>query len=406
MTAFSVLRMALRSIRASRTRSMLTMLGIVIGVSSVILLVAAGHATSAAVESKLEALGTNVLTIYPGGDDSFGGFEGGDEPQLGARDVDAIRAVGAAGGVAAAYPVLSPSSVTLSTGTRSLTAGEFSGAPAGYLRTTNVRFSQGAAYTSADDSARARVIVLGSTAATRLFGPGRAVGRSLTANGVRFRVVGVMRPRGAQLGDNTAAMAPYTATRDNIAGPTAPLASIAVQTTTRTATRTARAPIAAALRASRRLPADKANDFSLFDQAELLGTTDTIAKVLRLVLAGVAATSLFVGGMGVMNIMLVTVVERTREIGIRKAIGARKQHIVAQFLTEAVVLCLSGGVAGIVLGLTAAAIATAATGYAATVGPGAIALALGVSVAVGMFFGYYPANRAASLQPIDALRHD
>jgi len=405
MTASSVVRMALRSILANRTRSILTMLGIVIGVSSVILLVAAGHATSQAVERQLEALGTNVLTVYPGGDESFETPTVGVEPQLLDKDVAAIRSLGRVGGVAGAYPVLNPQ-VRLSTGSRSLTVGEFTGTPSGYLRMTNVTYSEGGGYTDAQDRQRARVMVIGSVAARRLFGAQDAVGRSVVANGVRFRVVGVMRPRGGGLGDNTAALAPYTATRDSLSGPTAPLASVAIEATTRAATTTAIEPITTALRRSRALRTEQASDFSIMDQATLLGTTSTIASVLRLVLGGVAATSLFVGGMGVMNIMLVSVVERTREIGVRKAIGARKRQIVAQFLTEAVVLCMGGGLVGVLLGLTAAVIGTAVTGYAATVGPGAIALSLGVSVAVGVFFGLYPANRAASLQPIDALRHD
>lgn len=400
MSVTTAALMALRSILANRLRSGLTMLGLVIGIGSVILLVAAGHATTVAVERQLEALGTNVISIYPGGD--FDEPVGDSMPILTDRDVTTIESVGRAAGVDHVFPMLQPQ-VRMGTGQRSLQIGDFTGAPPGYLAMRNIRYSAGRGYTEQDERSRARVVVLGAVAAQRLFGRTPPVGRPVAANGVRFRVVGVMRPRGGDRNADNAALAPYTTTRDNLAGPSAPLSGITVQATSRAAVTTAQGPIQSALASARR---SSGNDVSIFDEASLLGTTNTITSVLRIVLAGVAGTSLFVGGMGVMNIMLVTVVERTREIGIRKAIGARHAQIVSQFLIEAVVLCLMGGVAGVVVGLVVAGIGGAVSGYPATVGPGAIVLALGVAVTIGLAFGFYPANRAALLRPIDALRHE
>jgi len=404
IVVIGAMRMALRSIRANRVRSVLTMLGIVVGVGSVILLVAAGHATQQAVEQKLEALGTNRLTLYPGVDYLWQ-LPPGVAGLLTEDDVAAVRAVGAAGGVAEVAPVLAPQ-VRLQTNSRSVTVGQFSGTSPSYLSMGNFRLAGGRAFTADEDRRRARVMVLGSVTASRLFGGGRAVGQPIVANGVRFRVVGVLASRGGDRNADNIAVAPYEATRDSLSGAAAPLSSIAVQATSRAATTTAQEPISTALRRSHRLTDDQSNDFYIEDQASLLDTTDSVTTVLRLVLGGVAGTSLFIGGMGVMNIMLVTVLERTREIGIRKAIGARRRHIIAQFLIEAAVLCLLGGLVGVAVGIGGAAVATAMTDYSAVVGPSAVALALGVAVAVGVFFGYYPASRAAGLRPIEALRRE
>ncbi|MBS1860897.1 MAG: ABC transporter permease [Actinobacteria bacterium] len=403
MSALSALRMAWRSIAANRMRSLLTMLGIVIGVGSVILLVAAGNATTSAVEGKLEGLGTNTLVVYPGGYYYFNTGVPGTEPQLSEGDAEAIATAGRRGGIAGAYPVLSPQ-VVLQNGSRSDTVNEFTGVNPAYLRSAPVALAAGRLLTGLDERDRARVMILGSRVAERLFGKGKGAGQSVVANGVRFSVVGILAPVGAEF-DSTA-FAPFSAVRDNLSGPWAPPSLIYVEITHRSAAGLAKASIEVALRRSHQLRPGQEDDFSIEGPEGLVGTTNSISALLGIVLAGVAATSLFVGGMGVMNIMLVTVIERTREIGIRKAIGARRSQIVSQFLVESVVLCLLGGLGGVVVGGGLALVVGHFTGYAVSIGILPVVVAIGVSAAVGLFFGFYPANRAAAMPPIDALRHE
>ncbi len=407
-------RMALRSLSANKTRSALTMLGIVIGVAAVIAMLSIGRGAQAAITSQIQSIGTNLLFVRPGAVQQGGvRQEAGTAQTLTLEDSEAL--VGLPSLVAVAPEVDSFGQfVYQSQNTRT----RIFGVTPEYTDVRNYTIAQGEGISAAEVSAHSSVVVLGDTTAANLFGDAvLAVGQTVRINGQPFRVTGVLAPKGgsgfgsqddlALVPITTAQLKLFGANRNTRGGQRA-ISSINVQIADQKLQDQAVAEISQVLRDRHRVTFQ--DDFSVASQQDILNTANQITGVLTLFLGGVAAISLLVGGIGIMNIMLVSVTERTREIGLRKAVGARKRDILSQFLTEAAFLSLVGGLIGIALGWGISRlmgrVQFGASAITPVVGLDAVLLATLFSAAVGIFFGWYPAWRAAGLNPIDALRYE
>ncbi len=407
MTQRDVLRMALGGVTSNKLRSLLTMLGVLIGVSAVIILVAVGTGSTRAVEQRIAALGTNTLTVFNTGRFGRGVSSTGTQSQaatLTIADVKKISDPNNAPDVASVSPVLSTSiTATYQSATYSTTV---TGSTPSYLSASDYTVASGRAISSADVSRHAQVIDIGSSVASNLFATGsNPIGKQITLGSSNFLVVGVLASKGSTAGQNqdAVAIAPYTAVQDQLTGESQSFTELLVQGKSSSTLTLAQNEVENILAAQN--DTTVANlPFQVLNQASLLSTATSTTSTLTVLLGAVAAISLLVGGIGVMNIMLVSVTERTREIGIRKAIGAPKLAILSQFLIEAVLISLLGGAVGVGIGLIGARFKI--DGVQPVVAPASIALAFGVAIAVGVFFGFYPANRAASLRPIDALRYE
>ncbi|MEI8408760.1 MULTISPECIES: ABC transporter permease [unclassified Kribbella] len=400
---------ALRGLSANKLRSLLTVLGVSIGVGAVIVLVAVGNGSGKAVQDRLEAMGTNLLTVSTTG--GGGGFQRGQagpsaqQYSLTLEDAAALGDENLAPDVAAVAPVMT-SSGTATNGDTSYTVNQVIGTTPGYMPATNTPVQLGRSFTQQDVDTSQRVILLGQTAATELFGrPGTAVGQTIKLGAVDFVVLGVLASKDSTgfSDPNATAIVPISTLRATQAGYGA-LNQIVVQAADKDRVDVAQAEVTQLLTARHEVPADQTSPFRITNSAQILQTSQDTAATFTALLATVAAISLVVGGIGVTNIMLVTVTERTREIGIRKALGARRRTILGQFLIEATLLSLIGGAVGVAAALILTRFQLA--GVQPVLVPSSIALALGVSAAVGLFFGSMPAHRAAGLRPIDALRHE
>jgi putative ABC transport system permease protein len=394
MNALELLRLALSRLRTSRLRAALTMLGVVIGVASVVALVGVGQGTTASITSRLAGLGTNLLTISP-----TGGATGG------SLTLDDATAIAGVDGVAAVAPELQ-TSVTISAGTKSTTTSVV-GTSADYALVRAYDVWQGSFLTGATVDRGLRVAVLGATTATDLGLDASSIGSTISVSGLPFEVLGILQPKGGsgfQNPDDQVLVPLAAVSKYFVAGDTVRTIGVSVTSDDQmTAVTTA---ITALLRDRHELAATDAADFSVFNQTQLLDAASSISGTLTLLLGGIASISLIVGGIGIMNIMLVSVRERTREIGIRKAVGARGRDILAQFLIEALTLSLLGGLIGIVLGLAVSALIGQLAGWGFQFNPTTVAAAVLFSLAVGVVFGVWPARQAARLDPISALRYE
>ncbi|MFI5583918.1 ABC transporter permease [Amycolatopsis sp. NPDC051758] len=400
MNFFEVLRFAVRGLTANKLRSALTTLGITIGVAAVILLVAVGNGASAAIAASIQGLGTNVVNVSP----ARGGGQGASARPLTVQDAHALVDPVGAPDVKAASPVVN-TTATATYGQTSYDISTVAGTEPAYFTTTNRELAQGQLFTAEDVTAARKVVVLGPTTAESIFGAADAVGKNVLLNSIQFTVVGVLQAKGStglQNADDVA-IAPISAVQNSLAG-YGSLSQIAVQATSADAVSLAQSEITAILNARHGIRLGGTADYQIQNSEELLATRTSATETFTVLLAAVAAISLLVGGIGVTNIMLVTVTERIREIGIRKAIGAPRAAILGQFLAEATILSLFGGLLGVAIGLIGSEFTI--SGIKPVVVPSSILLAFAVSALIGLFFGSFPANRAAKLRPIDALRHE
>jgi putative ABC transport system permease protein len=397
-------RTALSGIVANKLRSGLTILGMTIGVASVIVLIAVGNGSSKAVQASIEGLGSNVLMVMA--TPSIGGTGETTPPiSLTVEDAQALQVRSQAPDVASAAPVVNANGITLVAGSTSYQPSQLVGTTTPYFAARGYEIASGSAFTKADEDDHSRVAVIGPTVAENLT-PGQApVGQTIRIDGVGFRVVGVTEPKGASgaQDQDDVVIAPLTAVQDTLTG-YGDVDQIVVQAASRDRLDAAQSEVTSIL-AERNDITDLASPgFQVINQGSILEASSDTNSVFTTLLGAVAAISLLVGGIGVMNIMLVSVTERTREIGIRKAIGARRSDILAQFLTEAVMVSLLGGLAGVLVGLVASQFRIA--GIEPAIALYSVLLAFGAAILSGLFFGTYPASRAAALRPIEALRFE
>jgi putative ABC transport system permease protein len=396
---------ALRALRRNKMRSALTALGIIIGVASVVTMVAVGNGAQARITSQVSALGQNLLSVFAGSRRAGGVQSGmGSASALTLADAEAIRRE--VTDVVAISPENSTSAQAIANGRNWSTT--IAGESPDYLKIRDWKLASGSMFTEREVRSAAKVAVIGSKTATELFGPLNPVGQSVRIKNIPFVIIGLLESKGAGMGgqnQDDRILIPYTTAMKRVTGDKY-LRSINLQIGSAERMEIAQQQITSLLRQRHRLAEGRDNDFSIFNQKEIADTVNSISKIITLLLGSIAGISLFVGGIGIMNIMLVSVTERTREIGIRIAVGAQPGDIRLQFLIEAVTLSLFGGLMGVLGGLGASHLVSMVADFKAIVSTGSILLAFGVSSAIGIFFGFYPAHKAAGLDPIVALRYE
>lgn len=401
-----ILSVALGALRANKLRSMLTMLGIVIGVAAVIAMVALGTGAQTAVKERIASLGTTLLTVTPGQQRGMGVVMMDQNSKLTMEDAKAIEE--RAPNVVAVQPEMNRSlQITWSNKNGSASV---VGTSSNYLEVRKYELLAGRMFTRMEDDAKQRVAVVGPAVATNmgLESPESLLDENIRIRGIQFTVIGILKSKGqaSPFGNpDEQILIPINTGRFRVFG-TDRLRSISVLAFSEEKIPDAMADIQKVLRREHRLRTNAPDDFQMRSQADFLNTLGETTQVFTYLLSGIAAVSLLVGGIGIMNIMLVSVTERTREIGIRKALGATRSAILLQFLIEAVVLCCLGGLIGIVVGSGGAAAMSKAFAWNVKISPAAIALAFAFSAAVGVIFGVWPARRAAVLDPIVALRYE
>lgn len=396
---------ALRALRRNKLRSSLTALGIIIGVASVVAMVAVGNGAQARITSQISALGQNLLTIFAGSKRSGGVNSGlGSASTITLADADAIaREVT---DVVAISPEDSTTAQAIANGRNWSTS--IVGESQDYLKIRDWKLSSGSMFSVREVRSAAKVAVIGSKTANELFGPLNPVGQSVRIKNIPFVIIGLLESKGSGMGgqnQDDRLIIPYTTAMKRLTGDKY-LRSINVQIVSADRMDIAQQQLTSLLRQRHRLIAGQDDDFNIFNQKEIADTVNSVSTIITLLLGAVAGISLLVGGIGIMNIMLVSVTERTREIGIRIAVGAQPGDIRLQFLIEAVTLSLLGGLIGVLCGVGASKLVGVVANFQAIVSTGSILLAFGVSFVIGVFFGYYPARKAAALDPIDALRYE
>jgi len=395
---------AFQSIRANKLRAVLTMLGIIIGVGAVITMVALGSGAQKAVEDRIAALGANVLTVFAG-QGRFGGIRITDQTILSTDDYEAL--VRGATLLKAVVPEMQQS-LQVKYGNQNSNV-NIVGTTPNYIQVRNYTVPNGRMFTSGDDEARQRYAVLGA-AVPRMLGanPAAMINQTIQIRGINFEIIGILSEKGAAGGwgnPDEQILIPLQTAKYRVFGSDR-LRSMSVQVADGVPIEQGMVDLERVLRREHKIRPGQENDFTIRNQQDLLATQQQTTQVFTTLLASIAAVSLLVGGIGIMNIMLVSVTERTREIGVRKALGATRGNIMLQFLVEALALCLVGGALGVLLGVGAAITLSRVMQWNTLISPAAVTIAFGFSAIVGLFFGLWPARRAARLDPIVALRYE
>ncbi len=407
MNSFAILKVALRALGRNKLRSALTMLGIIIGVGAVIAMVSIGQGAQAMIEQQINSMGSNVLYVMPGNITTGGASLGqGAANTLTDEDVEAMRREIPT--IAAASPVVR-SQTQMVFGNQNWFV-RIEGTNEFFPELRNWTVDQGTFFTEGDVLSAARVVVLGRTVAERLFPGLDPIGQTIRVRNLAFRVVGVLAEKGQSMvgqdQDDTAVM-PYTTVQKKLLGQVIPSVNQAmVSAVSQEATVVVQRQINELLRQRHKIGPGETDDFSVRNMSDVAAASQQMTTIMTLLLGSIAAISLIVGGIGIMNIMLVSVTERTREIGIRMAVGARPSYIRLQFLAESLVLSLTGGLIGVVIGGSLAAAISGVLGFPTLVSALSITVSFAFATCIGIFFGYYPAHKAAALDPIEALRYE
>ena len=410
MKLWTSVRVALQAIGANTMRSALTVLGIVIGVASVIAMIAVGRGATQRIQDQIRSIGSNVLVVLSGSS-TAGGLRAGAGTLLTLTEEDAAAIPAECPAVALAAPTMR--------GTAQIVVGNqnwstiIQGATPDFLEARDWKVAAGEAFTPQDQASATKVALLGWTVAQNLFGDSDPVGQAIRIKKVPFTVLGVLAPKGqspfGQDQDDLVVIPLSTAKRQVLGVSQAnarAVGAIVIRAREASLQKTAEEQVTALLRQRHRLQAEQDNDFTVRNMMEVFAAQEESARVMAILLGAIASVSLLVGGIGIMNIMLVSVTERTREIGLRMAVGARGRDILLQFLIEAVTLALLGGIVGTAAGLAGSALLARFGDWAVSVDASALLLAFLFSAGVGIFFGFYPAKRAAELNPIEALRYE
>ncbi|HTS16015.1 MAG TPA: ABC transporter permease [Verrucomicrobiae bacterium] len=405
MRISATLRMAFRALRRNKLRSTLTALGIIIGVGAVIAMVGIGNGAKSQVEAQIASLGQNVVLIFAGNWNSGGvrsGWGGAgtlvvDDALAVAREVPAVTCVS---------PEVRDRDQVLANGQNWNT--QILGEGPDYLQIRDWPLDSGAMFTDQDVRGTTKVCIIGKTVANQLFPDEDPVGQTLRIRDIPFKVLGVLHPKGLSVmntDQDDVVLVPYTSLMKRISKRTN-INSVIVQSSSSAAALQVQMAISDLLRQRHRLGPNRDDDFTIRGQQEIADAFTATSRIMTVLLGAIASVSLIVGGIGIMNIMLVSVTERTREIGIRMAVGAHGSDILLQFLIEAITLSSLGGMIGIALGIGSAKLLSALAGWPTLVSPTSVVLAFLFSAAVGVFFGFYPARKASNLDPIDALRYE
>ena len=405
MTGRTVFRMALKSIFKNKMRTALTMLGIVIGVGAVIVMVAIGNGAQAQIKNQISGLGTNLIVITAGSVNTGGASQGAQSfNRLTVDDVDAIHREATL--LAGVSPVIVTRTQIVG-GTGNWRA-EVNGVSTDFFSIRDWGTSSGDLFTDEDVRTKRTVVLLGATVAKNLWPDSDPVGQEIRLGKTPFTVAGVLAPKGQTASgtdQDDVVLVPYTTAQTRLNGFSF-LGQILASASTPAMLEPAQEELRGIMRAAHGIPPGGTDDFTVRDQTAIAKAATSTSSIMTSLLAAIASVSLIVGGIGIMNIMLVSVTERTREIGIRMAIGARGSDVMLQFLVESIVMCLLGGLLGLAVGVGGATLVGHLTGWSIDTPVSAVFLAIGFSAAVGIFFGFYPARKAASLDPIQALRFE
>ncbi len=404
MTTRTLVKVATQSIQKNKMRAALTMLGIIIGVAAVIVMVAVGYGARTRIHEQINNLGTNMIVITPGAQQTAGVSQGAQAfPNLSLKDVDKIRSESQY--VTAVSPVIVSRTVVIGPAGNWRT--QINGVDTDYATIRDWQTSSGDFFSPDDVRSNRKVVVLGNTVAQNLFPGQDPTGAEVQIRNSVYKVTGVLAPKGQSASgtdSDDVVLMPYTTASTTLSGRMF-IPQILASTTNEQDIPAAENDVKTILEEAHKIQ-DGNDDFTVRNQADLAAAAESSTQVMTLLLAAIASISLLVGGIGIMNIMLVSVTERTREIGIRMAIGARGSDVLTQFLVESIVMGVLGGLAGLVIGVTGAKLLGHFTGWETVISPLIMIVAVAFSGAVGVFFGFYPARKAAALNPIEALRYE